>query len=188
MSFAHIVVGILSLPAMLVLSNLFFRGVREARGVELLLADRPVLQQIVTKSLLANPPAEIVHFARSPYQASFGAFQEADRQAHAKARGMLRIATALVLVGSGIVGFLGVGWWGLAFPIINLVIMQSTFVGSTNGAPDRPAMNRAIEHVQVLAVILCRWLANDPRGASAWLDGQPQFEQLSNLVRDLDAA
>lgn len=183
MAIAYVGLGVLSLPAMLVLTNLFFRGMREARGVALLLADRDMLQQIVTKSVLSNPPSEILRFARTPYAVSLTAFQESDRAAHATARGVLRIATALVLIGSGVVGFLGLGWFGMAFPAINLFIMQTTFVGSTEGVPERAAMDRSVEHVQVLSVILHRWLASDERGASTWLNERPQFATLADVLR-----
>ena len=185
MNIVYIVLGIASIPAMLILSNLFCSGFREAKGVALLLSDEALLRQAVTKALLASPPADIARFAKAPYAASMQAFEVADAAAHVKGRAMLRIAIGAVLVGSGVVGFLGLGWFGLVLPIINLVIMQSTFVGSTQGAPDQSATSRAVEHVQVRALILHRWRASDARQAASWLNGNPQLAVLAKHVEDL---
>lgn len=88
----------------------------------------------------------------------------------------------MTIAGSGLVGFLAVGWFGLLLAAVNLLILQATFMGSVNGTPDKTAMGRAAQHVQVVAVIIHRWWAADQRGASAWLSQQPQLAQLSSLV------
>lgn len=185
MTIAYIVLGIASIPAMLILANLFCTGLREARGIAILLGDEAMLQQVITREGLARPSTPVVRFAKAPYAASMQAFEVADATAHAKGRGLLRVALGATLLASGVVGFLGVGWFGLLLPVINLVIMQSTFVGSTQGAPDQSVMGRSVEHVQIRALILHRWMAADARQASAWLEGHPHLLLLATRVRSL---
>lgn len=166
MNILYIVLAILTLPITMVLANLFWRGFREARGIALLLGSQEHLKRIVTSELLSRPSAAIEQFAR-PVSAGYGAnmklFRAADQYAHARGRSMLRLGLPLVLVGSGILGFLAFGWFGLAIPVVNLFIMVATFMGSTQGKLDRSSVERATEHVQIIAVILNRWGQRIPK-------------------------
>ncbi len=188
MKVLYIFIAVLSVPATLVLSNLFWRAFRETRGVATLLSSRELLQSIVTADLLNSPPAEIARFAQS-HQAGYAfnmrAFQQADEEAHSRGRSLLRPALAVVVIGSGVVGFLGVGWLGLALPIVNVLIVHTTFVGSTQGAIDSATTARAIEHVQIVAVILHRWYARSPREAAEWLESESRMKPLGELVSSL---
>lgn len=185
MRLVEIALGVLSLPGMLVLANWYCREFREARGIAMLLGDRDLLAQVITKTLLVNPPTAVTRFANAPYWASIRAFQEADREVHRKARTILRFSTGVVLLGSGVVGVLALGWFGLLFPIVNIFIMHTTFVGSTKGTPDPSAMRRAVEHIQILGLIIHRWLASNPAEASAWLRDQPRLNSLSGRLAEL---
>lgn len=182
MNIVYISLSVLSLLAMFILSNFIFREFREALGIGLLLGNRELLRQIITNSVLANPPDKIARFAKAPHLGSIEAFQEADRTAHSKARGILRIIIPIILLGSGVVGFLGLGWIGFAIPILNFVILLRAFVGSTKGTPDKSAMERAVEHVQILALILRRWWARDRQEVLVWLDGQPHLKTLWEVL------
>ena len=185
MTIAYVVLGIASIPAVLIRANLYCSGFREARGIAILLGDEAVLQKVVTKEVLARPSAEAARFAKAPYAASMQAFGVADAAAHAKGRSLTRVAFGATLLASAVVGFLGVGWLGLLLPVINVVVMQSTFVGSTQGVPDQAAMGRSVEHVQIRALILYRWLASDARQASAWLEGHQHLMLLARRVQGL---
>lgn len=112
-------------------------------------------------------------------------FQYADEEAHSRGRALLRPALAVVVIGSGVLGFLGVGWLGLAVPIVNVLIVHTTFVGSTQGAIDSATTARAIEHVQTVAVILHRWYTKSPREAAEWLESESRMKPLGELVTSL---
>lgn len=185
MKVLYIALGVLSLPATYILSNLFWRGLREARCIAMLLSNREFLQQVVTPGVVNDPPAEIARFAQ-PVAGGYGLnmriFRQADKVAHSRGRAMLRPALAVVFVGSGVVGFLGVGWLGLALPIVNSFISTSTFRGSTEGAIDKETTARSVEHVQIVAVILHRWHVKSPREAADWLESEPQMKPLWELL------
>ena len=130
----------------------------------------------MTPDLLNSPPANVGRFAQplaGGYALNMRVFQRADSLAHSRGRAMLRPALAVVVVGSAVVGFLWIGWLGLAFPIVNVLIAHGTFVGSTQGSIDNASTARAAEHVQVVGVILFRWSAKSPREATEWLVGAP---------------
>jgi hypothetical protein len=185
MAFVYIALGVLSLPATLVLSNLFWRGFRETRAIAIVLNDQNLLSQVVTASVLANPPEEVARHAVPPYSMTIVAFQQADEAAHARARGLLRVAVAVVVLASGVCGFLGLGWFGLAIPLLNVLVMHTTFMGSTQGKPDRESFRRGVEHVQILAVILHRWRASDARAVRSWIQGQAHLNNLHELLTGL---
>lgn len=188
MKVLYVIIAVLSVPATLVLSNLFWRALREARGVATLLSSLELLQSIVTADLLNSPPSEIARFAQ-PLQSGYGynmrAFRHADEEAHSRGRSLLRPALAVVVIGSGVVGFLGVGWLGLALPIVNVLIVHTTFVGSTQGSIDSATTARAVEHVQIVAVILHRWYATSLREAAEWLESESRMKPLGELVTGL---
>ena len=98
---------------------------------------------------------------------------------------MLRPLLAVVVIGSGVVGFLGLGWLGLALPILNLLIALITFMASTEGSVGNVAMPRAVEHVRIVAVILHRWYAKSPQEAADWLEGEPTMKPLWQLLTTL---
>jgi hypothetical protein len=177
----YIAIGVLSLPATLILSNLFWRGLREGRAIAVSISDRELLHRVVTPDLLNNPPVEVARFAEpmaGGYSLNMRAFRQSDEDAHGRARKMLRPAVAVVVVGSGVVGFLGLGWLGLALPILNLLFAHTTFVGSTRGAIGNAAMARAIEHVQIVALILHRWRMKNSQEAADWIEREPQMKLL----------
>lgn len=181
MKVLYIALGVLSLPATLIFSNMFWRGLREARGIAMLLSNREVLRQVLTPDVLSDPSAEVARFAQpvaGGYALNMRAFRQSDKEAHSRVRAMLRIALAVVVVGSGVVGFLAIGWLGLALPLVNVLIAQTTFVGSTRGSIDGAATARVVEHVRIAAVILHRWHAKSPREAADWLEGEPQMKPL----------
>lgn len=185
MKVLYIALGVLSLPATLILSNLFWRGLREARCIAMLLSNRDFLRQVVTPDVVNHPSAEIARFARpvaGGYGLNMSIFRQAAKVAHSRLRAMLRPALAVVVVGSGVVGFLGVGWLGVALPIVNSFIYVSTFRGSTQGAIDNETTARAVEHVQMVAVILHRWHTKSPREAADWLESEPQMKPLWELL------
>lgn len=181
MKVLYIALGVLSLPATLIFSNLFWQGLREARGIAMLLSNREGLRQVLTPEVLNDPSAEVARFAQpvaGGYALNMRAFRQSDNEAQSRVRAMLRIALAVVAVGSGVVGFLGIGWLGLAFPIVNVLIWQTTFVGSRRGSIGSAATARASEHVRIVAVILHRWYTKSPREAADWLEGEPQMKPL----------
>lgn len=188
MKILYIAIGVLSLPATFILSNLFWRGLREARGIGMFLRDQELLQRVVTPDLLNNPSVQVARFAEplaEGYALNMRAFRQSDEEAHSRARAMLRPALTVVVVGSAVVGFLGIGWLGLALAIVNAFIMRSTFVASTRGPIDNATMARAVEHVQILAVILYRWYGKSPREAADWLEGEPHMKPLWALLTTL---
>lgn len=185
MKILYIAAAVLSVPATIVLSNLFWLALREARGVVGVLSSPNLLQSIVTAELLSSPPNDIARFAQpleGGYEFNMRAFQQADRTSHNRGRSVLGLALVVVILGSGIVGFLALGWLGLVVPIINILILHTTFVGSTQGGLDDAAIARAIMRLQVVAVILHRWYANSPSEAAAWLENEPRMKPLGNLV------
>jgi hypothetical protein len=184
----YILLAGLSLPVTHILSNLFWQGLREARGIATLV-DSEILQRIVTESVLNDPPAKVARFARplnGSYAMSMKAFQHADREAHSRARAILRSGLAVTVLASGVLGFLALGWLGLAFPVVNVLIVQTTFLGSTQGSfIDEESTARAAEHVQILAVILDRWYRNSPHEVTEWLKATPQMTPLWSHLRAL---
>jgi len=151
----------------------------------MLLGNPDLLKHIVTLDLLNDPPAGVPRFAQ-PVSGGFAVnirvFRQADAQAKSRLRALLRIAIPVVVLGSGLVGFLAIGWLGLVLLIINLVIMQSTFVGSTRGSIDPAATGQAALNVKILALILYRWRAKSPSELAAWLDTEPQLKPLSDVL------
>src|SRR5204862_544462 len=99
----------------------------------------------------------------------------------------LRPVLAVVIIGSGVVGFLGIGWLGLVLPIVNFLIVHTTFVGSTQGAIDQAAIARAVEHLQICAVILHRWCVQSPADAAAWVGSGSRMKSLTELVMNLSS-
>ena len=146
------------------------------------------LQRIVTAELLNSPPTEVAKFAQ-PSEGGYGlnmlAFRQADAAAHSRMRTPLRLGTAVTVLGSGVVGFLGMSWFGLILPIVNIFIMQRAYLGSTLGPVDNSATARAAEHVQILALILYRWRAKSPREAAEWLETEPQIRPLWDVLTAL---
>lgn len=185
MKIVYILVAVLSMPATLVLSNLFWFALREARSVSTLLSSPDMLRSIVNADFLNSPPTSIARFAQ-PVEAGYAfnmeAFQQSHNEAHIRGRSLLRLGLAVVIVGSGVVGFLAVGWFGLALPIINFLILHTTFVGSMHGTGDNATTGRAIEHVQVVSLILHRWYAKSPQQLAAWLESEPRMKPLGNLI------
>jgi len=188
MNVLYIVLAILSVPATFVLSNLFWTGFRETRGIAMFLGSQDFLQRIITSDLFSRPPAEIDRFAQ-PHSAGYAfnmtAFRETDRKAHARGRSILRPILPILIIGSGLVGFYAFGWFGLALPIINLFVMLSTFIGSTQGSLDRSTAERAEEHVQIVALILYRWYTTNPQEAAEWAESEPEMKLLSGIIADL---
>lgn len=181
----YIVLAILTLPITVVLANLFWKGFREARGIALLLASPEHLKRIITPELLNRPSAAIEMFAKSTnhgYAANMALFRNADQHAHSRLRSKLRPAIPIVLIGSGVLGFLAFGWFGLAIPVVNLFIMVATFMGSTQGKLDRSSVERATEHVQIVAVILKRWRATNSQEVEEWIKNEPEMKLLSEIV------
>ncbi len=177
----YIALDVLSLPATFILSNFFWMWLREARGIAMLLSNRELLRQVLTPDILNDPSAEVARFVQpvtGGYSLNMQAFRQSDREAHGRGRVMLRIGLAVVVIGSGVTGFLGIGWLGLALPIVNVLIMLTTFIGSTQGSIDGAATARALAHVRIVAVILQRWHAESPQDAAEWLEGEPQLKPL----------
>jgi hypothetical protein len=188
MRILSIILAVVSVPATLLLSNLFWTGFRETRGIALFLRSQDFLRRIVTPDLLNRPPAEIARFAQphtGGYAFNMRAFQEADQKAHARGRSILRPVMLVLILGSGLVGFFAIGWLGLALPIINIFVMLSTFMASTQGSIDRSASARAAEHVQVVALILYRWHAMNPQEATEWVESESEMKLLSEVLTDL---
>ncbi|HYJ05753.1 MAG TPA: hypothetical protein VEX43_11500 [Chthoniobacterales bacterium] len=188
MSLLCIILAAASVPATFLLSNLFWRGFRETRGIAMFLSSPEYLQRIVTSDLLNRPPAEIERFAQ-PQTAGFAsnmrAFREADQKAHNRGRSILRPVLLALILGSGFFGYLAFRWLGLAFPIINLFVLLSTFMASTQGSLDRSTVERAAEHVQIVAVILYRWYAVNPLEATEWVEGESQMKPLWEILTNL---
>lgn len=185
MNMLYIVLAILTLPITMVLANLFWKGFREARGIALLLASQEHLKRIVTPELLSRPSATIEQFAKpvpAGYATNMALFRDADQYAHSRFRSKLRPAIPIVLIGSGVLGFLAFGWFGLAIPVVNLFIMVATFMGSTQGKLDRSSVERATEHVQIVAVILKRWRTTNPNEAADWISSEPQMKLLAEVL------
>ena len=180
--------AVFSILATIVLSNLFWLGLREARGVSALLSSPQQLQDIVNVELLSMPSAEYAMYAQ-PVEPGYGfnmqAFNLADEKAQTHGRSLLRIMLVVVVIGSGVLGFVTFGWFALALPIINFLIVHATFVGSLRGAIGNSAYARAIQHVQICALILHRWYADNPREASTWLEHEPHLKPLELLVTNL---
>lgn len=191
MNALYIVLAILTLPATLVLANLLWQGLREARGIATVLGSPELLRSIVTTDLLTNPPSEIARFARpieGGYVQNIRFFRQADQEAHRRGRRLLRPALVTVIAASAVLGVLGLSWPGFAFPIINVFIMFSTFVRSTQGKIDASAKARAVEYVQVLAFILSRWYTDSPRDATEWLREEPQMIVLWEVLPTVTTA
>lgn len=183
-----IILAVVSVPATLLLSNLFWTGFREARGIAMFLNSPDFLRRIVTTDLLNRPPAEISRFAQPQaggYALNMRAFQQADQKAHAQSQSMLRPVLAVLILGSGLVGFFAFRWFGLALPIINLFVMLSTFMASTQGSIDRSTAARAAEQVQIVALILYRWYATNPQEAAEWVESQSGMKLLSEVITSL---
>lgn len=181
MKFIYIALGVLSLPATVILSNLFWMGLRESRAIATLLGNLDLLRQVLTLDALNHASAEVARFTRpvaGGYSMNIQAFRQSDKEAHSRGRKILRIGLAVVIFGSGVTGFLGIGWLGLALPIVNVLILQITFLGSIRGSIDSATTGRAIEHVRILAIILKRWHSESPRDAIDWLEGEPQLKPL----------
>ena len=188
MKFACIALGLLSLPATFILSNLFWMSLREARGIAMLLSNQELLRHVLTPDILNDPPAEVARFAQpvaGGYSSNMQAFGQSHSAAHSRGRALLRIVLVAVVIGSGIAGFLGIGRPGLALPIVNTLIVYATFMGSRQGSIDSTAMDRATEHVRIVAVILQRWHAESPRDAAEWLRGEPQLKPLWEVLASL---
>ncbi len=185
MSVLYIVLSLVTVPATAVLANLFWKGFREARGIAVFLGSPDWLKRIVTPELLSRPPADVELFAKpipAGYGANMGLFREADQFAHARLRSRLRPVIPILLIGSGILGFLAFGWWGLAIPVINVFIMVATFTGSTHGKLDSSSVARATQHVQIVAVILHRWHAANPKEAAEWIRNESDMKLLAEHI------
>jgi hypothetical protein len=183
-----IVLALASIPATFLLSNLFWMALRETRGIAILLSSPDYLRRIITLDLLNRPPAEIDRFAQpqaAGYAFNMRAFQEADQMAHSRGRSILRPVLLVLILGSAFVGYVAFGWLGLALPIINLFVMASTFVASTQGSIGRSTAARAAEHVRIVAVILHRWYAINPTEAIEWVESQPEMKPLWKVVTNL---
>jgi len=185
MNILYIVLAILTLPITMVLANLFWKGFREARGIALLLCSQEHLQRIVTSELLSRPNAAIEQFAQSApsgYATNLALFRDADHYAHSRFRSKLRPAIPVVIIVSGVLGFLAFGWFGLALPVVNLFVMLATFTGSTQGKLDSSSMQRASEHIQIVAVILHRWFTVEPQEAQEWVNSEPEMKLLAETL------
>jgi hypothetical protein len=183
-----IILAVVSVPATLLVSNLFWIGFREARGIAMFLSSQDFLRRIVTADLLNRPPAEIARFAQPQpggYAFNMSAFQEADQKAHTRGQSILRPVMPVLILGSGLVGFLAIGRLGLALPIINIFVMLSTFMASTQGSIARSTAARAAEHVQVVALILYRWHAMSPHEATEWVESESQMKPLWEVLTSL---
>jgi hypothetical protein len=183
-----IILAVVSVPATFLLSNLFWTGLRETRGIAMFLSSRDFLRRIVTTDLLSRPPAEIARFAQpqsAGYAFNMTAFHEADQKAHTRGRSILRPVLLALILGSGLVGFFAFRWFGLALPIINLFVMVSTFVASTQGSIGSTAAARAAEHVQIVALILYRWYATNPQEAAEWVESESDMKLLSEVITGL---
>jgi hypothetical protein len=188
MTVLYIVLAVVSIPATFLLSNLFWTGFRETRGIAMFLSSQDILRRIVTTELLSRPPAEIDRFAQPQaggYAFNMTAFHEADHRAHARGRSVLRPVLPVLILGSGLVGYFAFGWFGLALPLINLFVMLSTFMASTQGSIDRSAAERAAEHVQILALILSRWYAANSQEAAEWVAKESEMKLLSETITAL---
>ena len=167
---------------------MFWTRFRETRGIATFLSSQELLRRIVTTDLLSNPPAEIEHFAR-PQAAgcalNMTAFHEADQRARSRGQSVLRPVLLVLILGSGFVGFCAFGWFGLALPLINLFIMVTMFMGSTEGSIDRSSTERAAEHVQIVALILYRWYGTNPQEAAEWVENKSEMKLLSEMITGL---
>jgi len=191
MNILYIVVAVLSVPGTLVLSNLFWLAPREARGVAALLSSPELLQGIVSADFLTDPPIDIARFAQpgvGGYAFNMAAFRYADEMAKRRGRSLLGSTLIVMIIGSGVVGVLAFGWFGLTLPIVNVLILHTTFVGSTQGAIDDAATAKAIERLQVTAVILNRWYAKSPQEVATWLESEPRMKPLGKLITKLPDA
>jgi hypothetical protein len=61
----------------------------------------------------------------------------------------------------------------------------STFMASTQGSLDHSTVERAAEHVQIVAVILYRWYAVNPLEATEWVEGESQMKPLWKVLTNL---
>jgi hypothetical protein len=185
----YMILAISTVPATLVLSNLLWQGFREARAVAALLESSEFLNDIVTLNLLKSPPAAVSRFAQplpGGYSINMSLFRQSDQEAQRRGRAVLRPALGLVVLGSAIIGFAAVAWVGVGLPFLNVFVVHTTFVGSTRGSIDRSTTGRAAQHVQILALILHRWLRDNPAEAAAWTATQPQMGTLRHRLAGLD--
>jgi hypothetical protein len=93
MQILYIVLGVLSLLATLMLSNLFGWGFREARAIGTLLINRELLMRVVTPEVLNNPSGEVALYGKpmaGGYALTMLAFRKAHDAAHTRARAMVR--------------------------------------------------------------------------------------------------
>jgi hypothetical protein len=188
MNILYIILAVASVPATFLLSNLFWTGFRETRGIAMFLSSQDFLRRIVTTDLVNRPPAEIDRFAQpqaTGYALNMRVFQEADQKAHTRGRSILRPVIPVLVLGSGLVGFFEFGWLGLGLPIINFFVMLSTFIASTQGSIGRSTSARAAEHVRIVALILYRWYAMNPQEATEWVESDSQMKPLWEVVTNL---
>jgi hypothetical protein len=184
----YAILAVATIPAVIMLSNLFWQGLREARGIVMVQRSTESLQRILTSELLNAPPEDVARFAEplaGGYALNMRLFRQADQEAHRRGRVILRPTLAVLVLGSGLVGFLSVGWLGVALPLVNLFIVHTTFVGSTRGSVDDETISRAAQHVQIVAVILHRWYQQNPQEVEEWLQDKPQLGPMWHRVRSL---
>lgn len=182
-----IALAVVSLIATVILANLMWTQFRETRAFVAIVDGPGFLEKAVTAEFLKSPPPEAARFA--PPNADYGLCMQADRQAHeiahSRGRAILRPLLAIVVIGSGVVGFLGLGWLGLAVPVVNLLIMQTTFIGSTKGAISTTARDRSLEHVRILALIFHRWFLTNTGEALVYAAREPPMQRIFERVVSL---
>ena len=57
--------------------------------------------------------------------------------------------------------------------------------GSMYGTIDNATTARAVDRLQITAVILHRWHAKSPEEVAAWLEREPRMKPLGDLVKDV---
>lgn len=68
---------------------------------------------------------------------------------------------------------------------ISLLFVALLGIQLNRGGPGLEPAARAVEHVQIVAVILHRWYATSPREAAAWLESESRMKPLAALVTTL---
>jgi hypothetical protein len=169
-----------------IVSNVFWSHRRRARATGYILHDEVYLRNIISYALLCAPPSHLSRYVDLPNQTGFRShfdlFNSANLRTIFGMRKIWRAILAIVLVISGIMGWLAFGWLGLSAPIINFIIIGLVMNSSTTGEIGEIQIESAVEDVQITALIIHRWLPTNEDEIVEWKGVNQRMQLLYKVV------
>jgi hypothetical protein len=169
-----------------VVSKVFWSHRRRARATGSILHDEVYLRKIISYALLCDPPPHLSRYATRPNQAGFRSHFDLFIAANLKTifgmRKIWRTILVIVLVISGIMGWLVFGWLGLSAPIINFIIIGLAMNSSMTGEIGEIQIESAVEDVQIIALIIHRWLPTSRDEIVEWKGVNQHMQLLYKVV------